>query len=143
MRLSIVPKTQLSASQAQQAAQRIFAPEHASDVGPRYYWNRSEHDHRHFALFDAESDEFVGTVYCVIVPPVAQDFTWWLDSRMRNKGHGRALADAIAAYLKKKHGVTAVGFIVFGSRHRAASQKIAQRIRKHFESAPPANAPRQ
>lgn len=133
MRLSIIPKTQLSAPQLHQATLRIFAPEHASDVGPRYFWNRPEHDRRHLVLFDLESEEFVGTVYCVIIPPVVQDFTWWLDSRMRKKGNWRPLADDLAAYLKRRHGITTVGFIVFGSQHRVASQKIAQRIRGHFD----------
>lgn len=121
---------------------RIFAPENASDVGPRHFWNRAGHDHRHLALFDRESDEFVGTVYCVITPPVAQDFTWWLDSRMRKKGYWRALADDLAAYLKKRHKIEKVGFIVFGSHHRAASQKIAQRLRDHFDkkAQPPGEA---
>lgn len=133
MRLRIIPKTQLSPEQFREAAQRIFAPEHACDVGPRPLWNRPEHDARHLALFDAESDLFIGTVYCVITPPVAQDFTWWLDSRMRKKGYWRALADDLAAYLKKRRGIEKVGFIVFGSHHRTASQKIAQRLRDHFE----------
>lgn len=137
MRLSIIPKTQLSVSQLRQATLRIFAPEHAPDVGPRYFWNRPEHDRRHLALFDVESEEFVGTVYCVIIPPVVQDLTWWLDSRMRKKGYWRALADDLAAYLKRRHGITTVGFIIFGKQHRVASQKIAQRIRGHFDKTAP------
>jgi hypothetical protein len=136
MRLSIIPKTQLSPSQLHDATRRIFAPEHLCDVGPRYFWNRPEHDRYHFALFDLETDEFVGTVYCVITPPVAQDFTWWLDSQMRKKGYWRRLADDLAAYLKKRHGIKKVGFIIFGSGHRAASQKIAQRLRHHFDQKP-------
>ena len=138
MRLSIVPKTQLSAGQLSEATRRIFAPEHAGDVGPRAFWNRAEHAHRFLALYDRDSEEFVGTVYCVVLPPVAQDFTWWLDSRMRKKGYWRALADDLAAYLKRKHGITAVGFIVFGNQHRVASQKIAQRIRDNFDKTAPA-----
>jgi len=51
---------------------------------------------------------------------------------MRKKGYWRALAEDLAAYLKKKRGVEKVGFIVFGSHHRAASQKIAQRLRENF-----------
>lgn len=134
VRLLILPKTQLSAAQLHQATLRIFAPEHACDVGPRYYWNRAEHDRRHLTLFDVESQEFVGAVYCVITPPLVQDFTWWLDSRMRKKGYWRPLADDLAAYLKKMHRIEKVGFIVFGSgQHRAASQKIAQRLRDHFD----------
>ena len=133
MRLLIIPKTRLSADQLRQATLRIFAPEHVSDVGPRYFWNRVEHDKHHFALFDRESDEFVGTVHCVIIPPTAQDFTWWLDSQMRNKGYWRAIADDLAAYLKQAHGVEKVGFIVFGRGHFAASRKIAQRLRDHFD----------
>jgi hypothetical protein len=133
MRLAIIPKTRLSPPQIQEATLRIFAPEHACDVGPRYFWNRPEHDRHHLALFDAESQEFVGTVHCLITPPVVQDFTWWLDSRVRKKGYWRALADDLAAYLKRTHGITAVGFIVLGSQHRAASLKIAQRLRSHFD----------
>ena len=140
MRLAIIPKTHLSLHQLREATQRIFAPEHAGDVGPRYFWNRPEHDRHHFALFDLASEEFVGTVYCVITPPVVQDFTWWLDSRMRKKGYWRALADDLAAYLKKTHRIEKVGFIVFGKRHRAASQKIARRLKDHFEPAPPRSA---
>ena len=75
MRLRIIPKTQLSQAQLRQATSRIFAPEHYCDVGPRLHWNRPEYDNRHLALFDAESEEFVGTVYCMLYPPVAQDFT--------------------------------------------------------------------
>lgn len=135
MRLRIVPKTQLSPPQFHEATLRIFAPEHACDVGPRPLWNRPEHDQRHFALFDVQSEEFVGTVHCVITPPVVQDFTWWLDSRMRKKGYWRALADDLAAYLKKWHGIEKIGFIVFGSHHRMASQKIAKRLRDHFEKS--------
>lgn len=133
MRLSIIPKTQLSVSQLRQVTLRIFAPEHACDVGPRYFWNRPEHDRHHLALFDVESEEFVGTVHCTIIPPVVQDFTWWFDSRMRKKGYWRVLADDLAAYLKRRHGITTVGLIVFGSQHREASHKIAQRIRDHFD----------
>jgi RimJ/RimL family protein N-acetyltransferase len=137
MRLSIIPKAQLSPSQLHEATRRIFAPEHACDVGPRHFWNRPEHDRHHLALFDLETDDFVGTVYCVITPPVAQDFTWWLDSKVRKKGYWQRLADDLAAYLKKRHGVQKVGFIVFGNSHRAASQKIAQRLRGYFEQASP------
>ena len=141
MRLSVIPKTQLSAPQLREATLRISAPEHAYDVGPRYFWNRPEHDHRHFALFDAESGEFVGTAYCVIMPPVVQDLTWWFDSRMRKKGYWRALADDLASYLKRKHAITTLGYIVFGNQHRVASQKIAQRMRGHFEKQAPSGKP--
>lgn len=141
MRLRIIPKTELSPPQLHEATLRIFAPEHASDVGPRYYWNRPDHDRHHLALFDFESEEFVGTVHCIIMPPVVQDFTWWLDSRKRKKGYWSAIADDLAAYLKRRHRVTTVGFIVFGSHHRAASQKIAQRLRSHFDSRAPISAP--
>ena len=137
MRLSIIPKAQLSPDQLRQATLRIFAPEHASDVGPRYFWNRPEHDRHHHILFDRESEEFVGTVYCVLMPPVAQDFTWWLDSRMRKKGYWRALADDFAAYLKKRHGIQKVGFIVIGRSYPAASHKIAERLRSHFDQSAP------
>ncbi len=137
MRLSIIPKTQLSPHQLREATLRIFAPEHACDVGPRYFWNRPEHDRHHFALFDLESQEFVGTVYCVILPPVVQDFTWWLDSRMRKKGYWRALADDMAAHLKRRHAITTVGFIVFGTHHRVASEKIAGRLRDNFVKTAP------
>jgi len=140
LRLLVIPKSQLSGVQLQDATQRVFAPEHASDVGPRYYWNRREFDHRHFILFDAESDEFIGTVYCVILPPVVQDFTWWIDTRKRKQGYWRALADDFAAYLKRRHGVTTVGFITFGGQNAAASHKIAQRLRDHFTKAAPAGS---
>ena len=133
MRLSIIPKTQLSVSRLRQATLRIFAPEHACDVGPRSFWNRRDHDRYHLALFDVESEEFVGTVHCVIFPPLAQDFTWWIDSRMRKKGYWSVLADDLAAYLKRKHGITAVGLIIFGGQHPEASRKIAQRLRGHFD----------
>ena len=135
MRLSIIPKAQLSSSQHHQATQRIFAPEHLCDIGPRFFWNRPEHDPHHFALFDFESEEFVGTVYCLIRPGVIQDLTWWLDSRMRRKGYWRAVADDLAVYLKKKHAIEKVGFILFGGSHIPASRKIAQRLRGHFDKA--------
>jgi len=132
MRVTIIPKMQLSAQQLRDAEQRIFAPEHACDVGPRNFWKRVDR-HHHFAVFDGESEDFVGTVHCVITPPVVQDFTWWIDSRMRKKGYWRALADALAAYLKRRHEITSVGFIIFGNQHHHASQKIAQRLRENFE----------
>jgi hypothetical protein len=134
MRLKVIPKTQLSPSQLGEATRRIFAPEHATDIGPRHFWNRPEHDRHHFALFDVETDEFVGTVYCVVISPVVQDFTWWLDSRKRRKGYWRALADDFAGYLKRSRGITTVGFILFGGSHLGASRKIAQRLRSHFDS---------
>ena len=133
MRILIIPKSQLSAAQLRQTTLRIFAPEHECDIGPRIYWNRPEYDKHQLALFDLESDEFVGTVYCVLQPPVAQDFTWWLDSRMRKKGYWRALADDLAAYLKKRHGIEKVGVIIFGQAHLAASRKIAQRLTENIE----------
>ena len=71
-----------------------------------------------------------------ITPPVVQDFTWWFDSRMRNKGYWRALADDLAAYLKTRHRIEKIGFIVFGRGHRTASEKIAKRLRDHFEKKP-------
>jgi hypothetical protein len=135
MRLRIIPKTELSASQLRDATLRIFAPEHACEIGPRQFWNQPKHDRHHLALFDAESDEFVGTVHCVILPPVAQDFTWWLDSRMRKKGYWQALADDLAGYLKRRRGITKVGLIIFGGSHLAASKKIAQRLVAHFDKA--------
>jgi hypothetical protein len=136
VRLLIIPKTQLSAYQLAQATRRIFAPEHASDVGPQHFWRRPEHDGRHLVLFDRDSEEFVGTVSCHITPPVVQDFTWWLDSRMRKKGYWRPLADDLAAYLRTRHQIERIGFIVFGRGHRAASEKIAKRLREHFEKKP-------
>jgi RimJ/RimL family protein N-acetyltransferase len=136
MRLSIIPKAMLSAAQLHDATRRIFAPEHVSDIGPRYFWNRPEHDRHHLALFDHESEEFVGTVHCVITPPVVQDFTWWIDSRMRKKGYWRVLADDLAAYLKRRHGIEKVGFIIFARGHVGASRKIAERLRSHFDKKP-------
>jgi len=133
VRLSIIPKTQLSQAQHRQATLRIFASEHASDVGPRVFWNRPDHDRRHLVLFDVETEEFVGTVHCAIIPPVVQDFTWWIDSRMRRKGYWRVLADDLASDLKRKHGITTVGLIIFGHQHNVASHKIAERIRSHFD----------
>lgn len=133
MRLSIIPKPQLSTAQLRDATLRILAPEHSCEIGPRHFWHRPEHDRHHLALFDVDSGEFVGTVYCVIIPPLAQDFTWWLDSRMRRKGYWRPLADDLAAYLKTQRGITALGFILFGGTHLAASQKIAKRLRDHFQ----------
>ena len=132
MRVTIIPKMQLSPQQLRDAELRIFAPEHACDVGPRNFWKKADR-HQHFAVFDGESEDFVGTVHCVITPPVVQDFTWWIDSRMRKKGYWRALADSLAVYLKRMHQITAVGFIIFGNQHHHASQKIAQRLREHFE----------
>ena len=136
MRLRIIPKTQLSPDQLRQATLRIFAPEHSSDVGPRLYWNRREFDNRHLALFDAESEEFIGTVYCVLLRRVAQDFTWWFDSRMRKKGYWRAFADDLAAYLNTKHGIEKIGVIVFGKLHLEASRAIAQRLTERIEKTP-------
>lgn len=133
MRLRIIPKTELSPEQLRQATLRIFAPEHNCDVGPRMSWNRLEHYKHHLTLFDAESDEFVGTVDMVLHPPVAQDFSWWLDSRMRKKGYGRALANDLAAYLKKRYRIEKMGFIIFGKEHLDASRKIAQRLAQNIE----------
>ena len=133
MRLSIIPKTQLSEAQLRQATLRIFAPEHQCDIGPRYHWNQPEFDKHHLVLFDSESEEFVGTFYCVLHPPVAQDFTWWLDSRMRKKGYWRALADNVAVYLNERNGIEKMGVIVFGQGHLAASRKIAQRLKENIE----------
>jgi len=137
MRLSIIPKNELSATQLGEAATRIFAPENVADVGPRYMWNRPEYDHGHLALFDAETGDFVGTVYCVLIPPVAQDFTWWLDAPMRKKGYWRALADDLARFLRKRHRIEKIGLIVFGKQHRPASLKIAERLRENFEKKAP------
>src|SRR5262245_9362970 len=139
MPLRILSKLHLSPPQLQQATQRIYSPEHSADLGPRFYWNRPEHDRNHLALFDLETEEFVGTVYCLITPPVAQDFTWWLDSRMRKKGYWRALADDLAAYLKRR-GVERIGFILFGGLHLPASKKIAERLRLHFDKKAAAGA---
>jgi hypothetical protein len=132
MRLSIIPKAQLSPFQLQEATARIFAPEHACDVGPRYFWNRPEHARHHFVLFDLASEEFVGTVYCILMPPMVQDLTWWFDSRMRKKGYWRSLSDDFAAYLKKRHRIEKVGVITFGGGHQEASRKIAERLRANF-----------
>ena len=135
MRLRVIPKNELASAQQSEAARRIYAPEHSMDLGPRYFWNRPEHDRHHFALFDLETDEFVGTVRCVITTPIAQDFTWWFDSRVRGKGYWRALADDLAGFLKRRHKIEKIGFISFGGNHPEASQKIAQRLREHFDMA--------
>ena len=119
-----------------EARARIYAPEHACDVGPRHLWDRREQPYHHFALFDVESSDFVATAHCVIRGQVAQDFTWWIDSRMRRQAYWRSLADDLAAYLKKWHRIEKVGYIVFGRVHLAASEKIAQRLRSHFEAPP-------
>jgi len=133
MRVLIVPKAELSAEQLAVATRRIFAPEHAFEIGPWHFWNRPEHDRHNLALFDLESQEFVGTVHCILMPPVAQDFTWWLDSRLRKKGYWTAIADDVAAYLKRRRGVASIGFILFGGGHVPASRKIAERLRSHFK----------
>jgi hypothetical protein len=52
---------------------------------------------------------------------------------VRKKGYWRSLADDLAAYLKKRHGIQKIGLIVFGGSHLDASRKIAERLRNHFE----------
>jgi hypothetical protein len=132
MRLLIIPKTELSRAQLDSATRRIFAPEHAFEIGPWHFWNRPEHDRHHLVLFDLESQEFLGTVHCILLAPVAQDFTWWLDSRLRKKGYWMAIADEVATYLKRRCGIARIGFIMFGGGHVPASRKIAERLRSHF-----------
>lgn len=131
MSVVIVPKSQLSTSQAKWIGDRLAAPEHADDSGPPKVWNAYQHGL--YAVIESESNKPVGLVEASGAKECVSP-GWWLDSSFRGKGYGSKLVDALAVYLKAE-GYTGVGRITIqtkGAIYDQASRALAKRFRAHF-----------
>lgn len=131
MKLAIVPKVDLSADQLRRLEERLQSPDHVNDKGPSTFWNR--YSRGLYAVVDEDTGVAVGIIEAS-GPPGATVPGWWLDMRFRGQGHGNALIDALAAYLKHL-GVTGIGPILidtFARQYSGASAKLAHRLRRHF-----------
>ena len=126
----IVPKASLLDRQ-RRIADKVIGQAPLEDAGPRENWPQLHYERNYYAVIDCDSGAFVGTVYCVVTPPDARDFAWWIDPRQRQNGYGYALADALAAYLQET-GVRRVGTVVFRGAFYEASAKIATRFLSRF-----------
>ena len=126
-RVIIVPKSELSEKELREIAPRIAAAESPPEVSPRCFWDLESYEPRYYAVLEATSRDFMGTVYCRIEPPTAFDIAYWLEASQRGKGYWRDLADAVADYLIEQ-GVTALDLISFRGSHEGASRRIADRI---------------
>ena len=127
--LGIVPKSQLSAAQAEHLRVRLSAPIHAEDFGPARVWDY--YDIGLYAVIDLGTGTPVGIVEAsgantAINPSV------WLDQQFRGQHYGSALIDVLAEYLKA-HGVTGVvGKITIRGPYPAQSANLARRFQAHF-----------
>jgi len=131
VKLSIIPKNELSAEQSRYLWARLRAPEHVMDKGPITVWNT--YARGLYAVVDNETRLPIGTIEAS-GPLHQMGAGWWLDARFRGRGIGNETIDALAAYLKSV-GVTGIGRIVidtFGGEHTAASSKLAKRLKSHF-----------
>jgi RimJ/RimL family protein N-acetyltransferase len=102
--LGIVPKSQLSAAQAEHLRHRLGAPIHAEDFGPPRVWDC--YAIGLYAVIDLSTGTPIGIVEASGAN-TAINPGWWLDQDFRGKGYGSALVDALADYVKAR-GVTGV-----------------------------------
>ncbi len=137
MRVSIVAKSQLSEKQLRYLTDRISAPEHALDTGPRTVWHNESYGPNYYAIVLTETQTPIGTLYAS-GPDTHIDAAWWIDSRYRGEGYGSEAIDEFAALLKGK-GVTGIGRILidtYQGRYHDASSKLCARLKAHFALQP-------
>ncbi len=131
MCLLIVPKSDLTDEQLRYINERISAPEHKDDAGPPSCWNTYQHGL--YAVLDKYSHIPVGIIEAS-GPPESVAPGWWLDSKVRGKGLGSKMVDALAIYLKSI-GYTGVGNIRIQTNqqnHDGASSALKKRFLSHF-----------
>jgi RimJ/RimL family protein N-acetyltransferase len=131
MRLSIIPKSELSSEQVRWIDERLSAPEHREDLGPPRVWEIYRDGL--FAVVDANSNQPIGLVEASGTKNCVSP-GWWIDKEFRGKGYGSKLVDALAQYLKCQ-GFTGAGVLEIqtaGGEYDCASQNLAKRFQSYF-----------
>lgn len=131
MPLTMIEKSALTPAQQRLVETRLDLPEHEHDMGPPKVWK--DFHSGMLAYFQGTSGRLVA-----LVEASGDDYVqpgWWIDTDFRSKGYGNQVIDMLADHLKSR-GVKHIGpmaITTFQGQHDAASSRLAQRLRKHFE----------
>ena len=130
MRLTLVPKHDLTEDQRRYLEERLSDPEHQYDYGPSQVWHTSEaflyafiHNELNVPIAIAEASG----------RPIATP-GWWVDSKFRGQGYANELIDLLATQLKAE-GVTEIGptpIDTYLSEYDEQSTRLARRLHAHF-----------
>ena len=87
LRLAVVPKSDLTTRQSDFLRARMCLPQHADDEGPRHVWDHLSCNSMLLGVLAGSTA--IGAIYRG-GPAYACDVAWWLDSKYRGRGLGRA-----------------------------------------------------
>jgi GNAT superfamily N-acetyltransferase len=133
MRIEIIEKHNLSQSQLKYINERISLECHKNDIGPCTCWKT--YANGLYAAIDMETNEVVALIEAS-GPNEAINPGWWVDSKCRGKGYGKAVVIELARYLKEQgyYGVGEIRVKTFRQEYDLASNKLKRAFISEFES---------
>lgn len=131
-RVFIVPRSALNEAELKHITERVFAPEHELDTGPRPIWHLESYAPKLYVILLKEGRVPIGTIYIGGVE-TSIDVAWWIDSQYRGQRLGADTVDVLARLLKS-NGVTGIGPIAVTAYGDAyyASARLVKRLRSYF-----------
>jgi RimJ/RimL family protein N-acetyltransferase len=135
MRIKIIKRQNLNEEQVTDLRARTTADEHLHDPGPCHSWDMESLASFIFVVVLKETDKAIGLLYRG-GPPNATSVSWWIDQRYRERGFGNEMVDLFATILKEE-GVTGIAPLPiepYQGQQNVASERLAARLRKHFNT---------
>jgi len=134
MKLKIVNKIDLTQSQIDHINERISDKSHENDVGPCTCWNK--YANGLYAVIDTENG-FIVALIEASGPDYAVNPGWWVDSRYRNKGYGKAVVIELAHFLRKcgYYGVGEICIQTYKEKYDQYSSKLKDIFINEFMSS--------
>ncbi len=134
MKIEIVNKTDLTQPQLDYINERISNKSHKNDIGPCTCWNT--YASGLYAAIDKENG-FIVALIEASGPDCAVNPGWWVDSKYRNKGYGKAVVVELANFLKKRgyNGVGDIRIQTYQGEYDQFSSKLKDTFIHKFTSS--------
>lgn len=135
MRIAIVKREKLNQEQTSHLRGRTTADEHRGDGVLCRDWEMKSLASMIFVVLLKETFEPIGLFYRG-GPKNAISVSWWLDQKFRRRGIGNEMVDLFAKVLKRE-GVTRIVPLTiepYRGQRNIASEKLAKRLREHFDN---------
>ena len=133
MRLSIIPKEQLSTDQLKHIESRRADPKHVNDGAVCQCWDLPW---RFYAAVDADlGNKPIGLLYARDDKNAA-DPAWWIDSQFRRKEYGYKTVRLFAKRLRADgyKGYGNIRIVTFGGKYDEPARKLKECFIKCFEA---------
>lgn len=121
-KITLIEKEKLSKTHSPYIADRLRDPTHSDDAGPAIVWNT--YFLGMYAVIDIGLDLAIGLIEASGDKPAPG---WWVDSRFRNQGYGKALVDVLAEHLVRT-GIKQLGVIRVQGNSQEYSRRLVDRL---------------